>query len=73
MAVAAMASVTAGLIFLVLWVQGQQEVTEFLQQEEDVEAPECNKEVPDGLWAIVVIPSKLTVPTMLVQPQNLKA
>lgn len=50
-----------------LRVQGQQEVAEFLEQKEGVEAAYCHQEAPDGLWAVAV-PS---MPAKLVQPQNL--
>lgn len=53
-----------------LWVLGQQEVAEFLEQEEDIKAAECHHEAPGGLWAVAVCPV-LAVPTVLVQPQNL--
>lgn len=50
-----------------LWVQGQQEIDKFLEQEEGIEAAKHDHEAPDGLRAVAVR-SPLAV---VVQPQNL--
>lgn len=50
-----------------LWVQGQQEIDKFLEQEEGIQAAEHDHQAPDVLRAVAVH-SMLAVPPVLVQP-----